>query len=399
MQGTFEGVINIGQKLLLEIWRENSASPMHALHLGFGVGSLIVPQIAEPFLAITSPPSTFNVTESANSFTGITAVGNIFHVNSSTFALSHTESFVMSNDNQTVSNYLHVTEANVVFNSSPTSLTHSIPVLIERSTRIKWAFLIVALIAILISFMFFYFQFFGTSFRNSDEQENSLSGEKKEPEHSILQKIDPKTCTSTGSRAYGIQILTLLFLFCFQVFGGEYIIGKFIRSYAIDTYNMEGDEASWLNTCFWISYTVGCFIGFIAGKFVSIRLLLLIECVGLLASTLLFAIFAGQSETLLWIFTQLLGAFDAPAFPICIVWGDNHMKITGFGLTVISFGGSMGCQLGAGLGGNMASGMAMAAGMGSDFYNLGAMGAKLFSGAGMPPAMAYKMFGIAHLLI
>nr|P86969.1 RecName: Full=Glycine-rich protein 2; AltName: Full=Nacre uncharacterized shell protein 6; Short=NUSP6; Flags: Precursor [Pinctada maxima] len=66
------------------------------------------------------------------------------------------------------------------------------------------------------------------------------------------------------------------------------------------------------------------------------------------------------------------------------------------------------CQLGAGLtsaltgntgnaahagnSGNMATSMAMAAAMGSDFAALGPLGAKLFSGAGMSPAVAYKMF-------
>ena len=41
-----------GMKLIFNIWLENAASPMHFLHCGYGIGSLLIPLIANPFLAV-----------------------------------------------------------------------------------------------------------------------------------------------------------------------------------------------------------------------------------------------------------------------------------------------------------------------------------------------------------
>lgn len=37
------------------MWKEKAASPLHIQHLGFGVGSFIVPHIAQPFLGRPVP--------------------------------------------------------------------------------------------------------------------------------------------------------------------------------------------------------------------------------------------------------------------------------------------------------------------------------------------------------
>ena len=37
--------------MVIAMWGKNAASPVHALHFGFGVGAVLAPQIARPFLA------------------------------------------------------------------------------------------------------------------------------------------------------------------------------------------------------------------------------------------------------------------------------------------------------------------------------------------------------------
>ena len=44
------------------MWKENSASPLHILHAGFGIGSFIIPLIANPFLAAEAVVDDRNVT-------------------------------------------------------------------------------------------------------------------------------------------------------------------------------------------------------------------------------------------------------------------------------------------------------------------------------------------------
>ena len=326
---------------------------MHALHLGFGVGSLVVPQIADPFLAVLNDnehqsANNDSITKRAESNMALAPsfVGSSYIQNVTTQRVSIANSVYYLHSNVTQTSILSdiaYSDVSYMFTTDvPTTVTanNSTNKIFLKETTVQWAYIIVAIVAFCVSMPFFCFQLCGKSFRDTKIQADKTKDPKlKDP--TLVSMIDPKTCAD-GNRLYGLQVFSLLFLFCFQAFGGEYICGKFIRSFAIDTYNMDGDEASWLNTSFWISYTVGCFLGFITGRCVPIRKLLLIECVGMLLSTILFAIFAQKNTTFLWIFTQPVGAFIAPGFPMCMVWGDTYVTLTGFAITIICFGGSMG---------------------------------------------------------
>jgi len=317
-----------GPKIILETWLDKSSSPMHALHLGFGIGSFIVPVVANPFLAV---------------FKSIMSPG------------------------------VNATEVNVTFPNttlpfttlSTTSATEQVTV---RESRIQWPYLIVATFTILVSFIFFFYQCCGGKShqittvevvnitKNNDTQNNlekqrtSLFNGDPSSDKSLLYRIknvakllDPGTCTG-GRRLYGVQLFALLFLHFFTSFGGERLYGKFIRTYAIDQMHFSGDDATLLNTSFWISLTAGRFAGFVAARWIPIRILILIETTGGLITAIILNFFVHDNDTLLWIFTQPMAFFIAPMIPSGIVWGDFHMKITGFALTFLLFGGSLGAM-------------------------------------------------------
>ena len=262
---------------------------MHALHLGFGIGSFIVPQIANPFLAVPAPSYDANTTNAS------------------------------------------------LFGNPTTSAPEVTTVSYIKDSRIEWPFLIVGIIAILESLAFHFYQFCGKGSRNPE-----LSSD-NEPEKakSIKEIIDPATCAS-GNRLFGFQVFILLFLYFFQAVGGERIYGKFIRSFAIDQYNMDGDSASLLNTEFWISFSVGRFLGFILAWWIPIRILILLECTGGLITAVILNIFARDSTLALWILTVPMGIFIAPCFPSGVGWGDYHVKMSGFGITFLLLGGALG---------------------------------------------------------
>ncbi|XP_061189696.1 sodium-dependent glucose transporter 1B-like [Saccostrea echinata] len=287
MQGTFEGIINIaGQKLVLEIWQEKASSPLFLLHFGFGIGSFIVPQIANPFLAVPKP------TAAANSSNITTVV--------------------------------------------PISTTETTELL--KESRIEWAYLIVAFIAIGVSFVFYYYQFFGKWSRNTHANKSSKD---TDVQPTIREIIDPATCAD-GNRLFGIHVLGLLFLFFFNATGGERVYGKFIRSFAIDHNKLDGDEASLMNSSFWISFAIGRFSGFVAANWISIRFIVLIEGTGALVSAVLLNIFAEDSTTMLWVLTQPMAFFIAPCFPSGVGWGDFHIHLSGVGITFLLLGGALG---------------------------------------------------------
>lgn len=300
LQGLFEGVINIaGQKLILEIWREKASSPLHLLHFGFGLGSFIVPNIANPFLAIplvetASQNGTFNVTwvtERMSTSTLTTGNGN---------ATTEIQKYI-------------------------------------KETEVHWAYIIVAIIAAINSLAHYCYQF--SSQKSSKNSSSKMETTKSN--RSLREIIDPATCAG-GQRIFGVVIFVLLFLFFFNATGGERLYGKFIRNFSIDRFHFSNDEGSLINTAFWISYSLGRFSGFVIAIWVPIRILLLIEVSGALITSVLLNIFAYDNSLMLWIFTQPMGYFIAPLFPSGLAWGDSYVEMTGLGITILMLGGGLG---------------------------------------------------------
>ncbi|XP_061189695.1 sodium-dependent glucose transporter 1A-like [Saccostrea echinata] len=298
MQGTFEGILNIvGQKLVLEIWREKASSPLFILHFGFGIGSFIVPQIANPFLAVPKTTASQNTS-------------NISTPNISTVLPVSTKAFI---NDSLITEYL-------------------------QESRIEWAYLIVAIITIGLSAVFYYYQFCGKWSRNTKV---NYSKKNSYIPPTIREIFDPATCAN-GNRLFGVHILGLLFLFFFNAVGGERVYGKFIRSFAIDYSKFDGDEASLINSSFWISFAIGRFAGFIAARWIPIRIILLIEGTGALVSAILLNVFADDSSVMLWILTQPMAFFIAPCFPSGVGWADFHVHLSGLGITFLLLGGALG---------------------------------------------------------
>ncbi|XP_071145046.1 sodium-dependent glucose transporter 1A-like [Mytilus edulis] len=290
--GTFEGVINIaGQKIILNIWQEKATGPMHVLHFGFGMGSFIVPQILNPFLAVLSP-SPDNITETAN----ITSVSFV----SPTIASNGTELYL-------------------------------------KESRIETGYLIIGIIVASLSVVFYIYQCF---FRQLAGVRKILNGNDTLVRQ-IVKVVDPATC-SKGDRWFGVQVFFLLFMYFFNQVGGDRLYGKFIRSYAIDKHKFSGDNGSLLNTEFWISFAVGRFFGLFTGRYIPIRVLILIEVFGAFITVILLEIFARDSDLALWILTASMGFFVAPLFPSGIAWGDFHVEFTGFAITFVLMGGALG---------------------------------------------------------
>ena len=66
--------------MVLAMWGKDAASPVHALHFGFGMGAVLAPQLARPFIAERNFDDQKAVTGSSNS--SITPTGTPFEVSS-----------------------------------------------------------------------------------------------------------------------------------------------------------------------------------------------------------------------------------------------------------------------------------------------------------------------------
>ena len=245
----------------------------------------------------------------------------------------------------------------VTFTVSP--IAYTTEELVDTS-EVQWGYLIVGLITVAVSMVFYGYQFSCkiqktqtnipmediTAFDSNEHDNDKHPGVKYSSVicyqvKKFVKMVDPDTC-SAGERVYGAHIFFLLFCHFFMVVGVERIYGKFIRSYAIDKHKFEGDSATLLNTTFWVSFSLGRFAGFIVGRFIPIRILIVIEASGFLLSSLLLAIFARSSSTMLWVMTQPMSFFMAAMFPSGVAWGDYHLQFTGMAITFLLFGGGIG---------------------------------------------------------
>lgn len=158
---------------------------------------------------------------------------------------------------------------------------------------------------------------------------------------SFREMFNPSTCAN-GKFCYGLSIFVLVFLFFMQAVGGERVGGKFIRVFSIDYLDFSSDDGSYLNTVFWIAFTCGRFAGFVAARWIPIRILILIETGGCLASAIALKFVGASSPQALWITMPILAVFIAPLFPSGIGWAEFHIDVTGIAITVFLLGGSIG---------------------------------------------------------
>lgn len=300
----FFSFIAAGQKLIIDMWQEGAASPLHVLHGGFGIGSFIIPLIANPFLAVP-----------------VEKVQNTTQVN-------------------------HTSILSTVTTTSGKTTTLEPDGYIKPS-RIEYAYFIAAAITISLSLVFYVYHFMGARMRKNirlqrkKEKEASAGGNTDDKTLTFREMFNPATCAG-GRLFYGLQIFAFLFIYFFNCVGGERVAGKFVRAFSIDHFGFSTDEGSYLNTCFWISFSVGRILGFLTARWIPIRILILLETGGILLTTVFLVIFGGNSSTALWVLMQPAGFFIAPLFPTGIGWGNFHVEMTGVAITTILLGGSLG---------------------------------------------------------
>lgn len=299
IQGVGVGALGAsGMKIVFNIWLQKAASPMHILHCGYGIGSLLIPLIANPFLAV--PISETDVDYENNTQSSST------ETNTNTTGIKTLKS--------TNNEYL-------------------------EPSRIEIAYLIPSLVSIGLSLVFY-------TYHLSGHKERKQAGTRLESINNtkslkFKQMINPATCAG-GNAVYGLQVFILLFLFYFNYTGGERIFGTFLRSFSIDHFGFTVDQGSYVNTSFWISYSVGRVVGMFAARWVTIRKLIVIETSGLLVSAILHVSISGRSAIAFWVVTQAMGFFSGPLYPTGMGWGNHHVAMTGSAISVCITGSCIG---------------------------------------------------------
>lgn len=297
-----------GQRIAFNIWKEKAVTPLLLIHLGYGIGSLVTPLYANPFLADLPEETTENTTMYPN-------------------------------------------------------VTTTDPVSYASESKAEFPYAISAVVAGAVSFVFYFYQLRGcvSSSESNDviSETKTKDNEKTKAEKTsvdsvdtkkdskssfftnLLKMVNPGTCAG-GRCFYGSQILAFAFLYFGNIAGGDRMLGNFIRTYAIDRLNFTKTNASLLNTVFWIGFSAGRLTFSIVGFFVRVRILVLIETGGMAIAGVCLALFGENSYTGMWVLIISVGFFAAPTWPTGIAWVDYHIELTGLGMTWQILGASVG---------------------------------------------------------
>ncbi|XP_051957401.1 major facilitator superfamily domain-containing protein 4A-like [Xyrauchen texanus] len=326
VSGLAMGIIDtISNLQLVKIYQKDSTVFLQALHFFVGLGALMSPLIADPFLSDTN-----------------CVIGNS---SINTTSLSHLRNTLAGRQIQNVSNvHLH-TEGEVV-------------------TNVSYAFWIMALINLPVPIGIFILMYRERLFACGSPSHRLLNGDvlaKKnwgttgQSEDNGNQKEDPKShielfsCCLLGNMHslplsfFGIHILGGLVLFFYDGLVGSYT--GFVYTYAVaPPLSLPHKTAGYLTCIFWAAITVGRLSAIPLSYRLKPVKLLIINQVGVIV-TLLLLLFFSNSSVFLFIGTCCLGLFISSVFPCMLALTEDILEYKGCATTVLVTSAGMGEML------------------------------------------------------
>ncbi|KAL4622365.1 major facilitator superfamily domain-containing protein 4A isoform X1 [Arapaima gigas] len=317
--GLAMGVIDtIANIQLVKIYQKDSAVFLQALHFFIGLGALVSPLIADPFLSETN-----------------CVVGN--RTENST-AMEHLRNALAGGPVHNVSQYQLPTEGEVI-------------------TQVSYAFWIMALINLPVPiavFMLMYRERLIPCCLNGnprlldrDELAIETQGKDKDMDKQEPEPEDPGTtghgdllscCRNDTLRGlppsfFGIHILGGMVLFMTDGIVGAY--AGFVYTYAVSPpMSLAHKTAGYLASIFWGAITMGRLASIpLSYRFQPVRLLL-INLAGVIITLLLLLIFY-TSSIFLFVGTCLLGLFLSSIFPCMVAFTEDILDYQGCATTVL----------------------------------------------------------------
>ncbi|GIY14926.1 sodium-dependent glucose transporter 1 [Caerostris extrusa] len=278
------GILDTGGNVCcLNLWGKDSGPFYQALHFTFGLGALIAPLIAAPFLGDY---------ESENLELDFNNSSTIFD---NTTIQNRTQSFFRNSSLETISDIPHVTYAFIIIGVFALFVTA--------------LFLIVCLIAPI-----------DNQGQTNDE-------------------------TQIRKRKLGF-ILLIVFLNVVLVFvetGTEVGFAQMLATYVVKgPLKLTTTTGSYMTSVFWGAFSVARFVSvFVAIKFSCLQMIIFDIIISLIGALIL--LFFGASEVwAVWLGTILLGVGIASFFPSAIGWVERYITVTNKIASSFAIGGAFG---------------------------------------------------------
>ena len=308
--------------MVLHLWGDKAGGPMCALHLGYGIGGILVPQITTPFL--TADSHFHHMTETEN----VTSPDDIFH--DTVLGIDEINGSVGSTNNGSANDNGYSTTS---FNMLSTKLEDFIsPPKTGFESSLFYPYLIVSFVTVLMAIALLIAYFIG----------KPRGFPKRQGASNISELCNVARC-AFGSTGYGILLLSLMFLYYVQGAGGDRAYSKFIYTYSlVNTVSFSKRLAANLTSTFWFSHMFGRLSGIFLFRFVPITIMMFgFISIGLIGSIIL-SIYGADTPWLLWVGTCLIGYSVSLAFPAGMSWLNLHFRVNSMAVMVLTMGGSCG---------------------------------------------------------
>lgn len=277
---------------MVNLWKEKVSGPMHILHLGYGAGSFLVPQIAKPFLSQ-------RVAQTSSAF---------YIVNC-------------------------LSDSNSTYDEPKNGTTMQ---LAPENNHFEYGYFIVMAIILTIASVYCVFFYLSRKKRINVETPEQMHGDRKKTTREIFHF---NSC-SPGHPYYAAVLFIFIPIWFYIAVGGQMIFANYLYSYCRDNLCLDKDKAANIQSTFWIGFSAGRFAGFVFALWIPMKVLLFLEAGGNLLSALVL-LFNPSNTLIVWIFSCVSGFFVGPLYPTGIAWANRYLTMTGVAYTITLIGGSL----------------------------------------------------------
>lgn len=288
---------------LLSVWGKDNGQWMQALHFIFGIGTLVAPLVAEPFLAdqekVDNCLNGENVTTEA-------VVATVTEP-----SVGYPDVIVHSNET------MAVTDAVL-----PTETCYA-----TEETRVMYAYLITAAAVLCLVFaLFFIFWTSGHQVRKSRQPKS----DKKE------------TREQRDERMFSYLIVFLVFVFYILHCMLEIVYGNYIMTFSVKYLKWTKTMGATLNSVYWGVYSVTRAFGILIIRFVKPQTMLFASCFIIIISLMPLLFLVTKHEAVFWVCSLGVGVGISLFFPTGISWAEQYVDVAGRFCSVFMVGGAGG---------------------------------------------------------
>jgi len=316
--GVHMGVIDtVANSVLIKIHGKKVAPRLQSLHFFYGLGALVSPVIAEPFLRSACTDGHFQTNIFGWTLENSTLEGlmeyNIDGMQVNMTALNETMS--------QVSRHYHT------------------------KSFVQYAYWLIALLQVPVQSGLFYLIYRQRYLRrwspeifagrvvtlaalpagNADETENEDLPQVFKPaaDHSSIRL----SFCSLPAKIPLVTLLAGLLLFLFDGLQGAY--GGYLYTYAVKSdIHLSPSHAAYVNSLFWCSFAVGRFISILVSVFLVPDKMLFVNLFGCFTA-ISFVLYLHQFSLALWIGSGAFGLFMSSVFPSTLSLAEHYIDVTG----------------------------------------------------------------------